>query len=76
MRFDTHNGYICIDNFHMIFDAQKTLGHCIADVSGGYIVDGKEYVPIFALEDIEDVKKALDVIASAYGMNIKFEEED
>ena len=72
-KFERNEHGICIDDFRKIKTAETILGNCISDVSGGTTVNGKDYVPLYALESREDVKDALETIATVYGITIVFE---
>ena len=68
--FDTYNGLISFDNFLEIRESMDILKNCIAIPTGGEIHNGKSYVPIFFMEERDDVKKALKNIATIYGIHM------
>ena len=69
--FDIHNGLIAFYDFQKNRESMNILKDCIAIPTGGEIHNGKNYVPIFLLETVDEVKKALEIIATIYGIEIE-----
>lgn len=75
-RFNIKNGLVCRSDYIKILNAQSILGNCIFPATGGETYDDVDYLPIFVNETKEGIKYAIDIIASVYGINVKFEEEN
>ena len=75
-RFNIKNGLVCRSDYIKILNAQNMLGNCIFPATGGETYDDVDYLPIFVNETKEEIKYAIDIIASVYGINVKFEEEN
>ena len=75
-RFNIKNGLVCRSDYIKILNAQNMLGNCIFPSTGGETYDDVDYLPIFVNETKEEIKYAIDIIASVYGINVKFEEEN
>ena len=74
-RFNIKNGLVCRSDYIKILNAQNILGNCIFPATGGETYDDVDHLPISVNETKEEIKYAIDIIASVYGINVKFEEE-
>ena len=74
-KFDILPGLILKDDLLKIKEAQTTLAQCVYQYpSGGNTINGKDYVDFQKLRDTDEVREAMEVIAAAFGLNIKFKE--
>lgn len=63
---------IDLKSFKEICWAMEVLGSCIfKSVCGGRVIDGVDYVPLFAVHDKEDVELAIKIIAKTFKIDLK-----
>lgn len=71
----TKEGLLRADEFAHLVDSMETLGKCVYyPATAGRRVDGVTYKAVEHIVcDIDRIKDVLETVASAYGLNIKFE---
>ena len=71
----TKEGLLRADEFAHLVDSMETLDGCVFyPALAGRHIDGVTYKAVdYTVCDIDRIKDALETVASAYGLNIKFE---